>query len=56
LAAAARLADFEQVRPVIFGGLCTALSTALANLPTTKLEQCVADSGRSTGVATVMKH
>jgi hypothetical protein len=33
------LADFEQVRPVIFGGLCTALSTALANLPTTKLER-----------------
>jgi len=31
------LADFERARPAIFAGLCTALSTALANLPTTKL-------------------
>ena len=31
------LAEFAVVRPAIFGGLCTALSTALANLPTTKL-------------------
>jgi hypothetical protein len=33
------LAEFELARPAIFGGLCTALSTALANYQTTKLER-----------------
>ena len=31
------LAEFELARPAIFAGLCTALSTALANVSTTKL-------------------
>ena len=31
------LAEFDLVRPAIFGGLCTALSLALANVKTTKL-------------------
>jgi len=33
------LAEFDVARPAIFAGLCTALSTALANVSTTKLDR-----------------